>query len=90
MPFPSIADFLYLGAYPPMVVALFLLTRDRGPRDLARLLDTAVIATGLGLVYWVFIIGPIVADRSTWANVGSWPDPARAGSAPTRSGTSAR
>jgi diguanylate cyclase len=64
VPFPSVADFLYLSAYPPMVVALFLLTRDRGPRDLARLLDTAVIATGLGLVYWVFFIGPIAADAT--------------------------
>ena len=61
-PYPSLADVFYLSAYP-MLVAGLLLPRPRHGRgrDLAGLIDAAIIATGLGLVYWVFVIAP---DRS--------------------------
>ncbi|GAB7052301.1 putative bifunctional diguanylate cyclase/phosphodiesterase [Catenuloplanes indicus] len=61
-PYPSWADAAYLGAYPLFVVAIFRLTRERRLRELAAVIDTAMIATGLGLVYWLFVIGPIVRD----------------------------
>ncbi|MDR7274297.1 putative bifunctional diguanylate cyclase/phosphodiesterase [Catenuloplanes atrovinosus] len=64
-PYPSWADACYLAAYPLFVISLFRLTRDRRPRDFAALLDAAMIATGLGLVYWLFVIGPIVRDDAT-------------------------
>ena len=52
-PYPSWSDACYLAGYPLLVVGLFGLSRVHRPRDHARLLDTAVIASGLGLVYWV-------------------------------------
>jgi diguanylate cyclase len=64
-PYPSWADACFLAAYIPIIGGLFSLTRHRGPRDLAGLLDTAVIATGLGLVYWIVVIGPIAGDSGT-------------------------
>ncbi|MFI5930789.1 putative bifunctional diguanylate cyclase/phosphodiesterase [Actinoplanes sp. NPDC051494] len=61
--FPSWADACYLSAYPFFVLALFRLVRGRRPSR-AGLIDAALIVTGLGLVYWVFVIGPIAADTS--------------------------
>ncbi|WP_229716218.1 putative bifunctional diguanylate cyclase/phosphodiesterase [Mangrovihabitans endophyticus] len=54
----------YLSAYPFMVVALFRLTRTREARDSFGALDTAVIATGLGIVYWIFVIGPVAENAA--------------------------
>ncbi|GAA2635618.1 putative bifunctional diguanylate cyclase/phosphodiesterase [Paractinoplanes durhamensis] len=64
-PYPSMADVLYLLAYPLLVAGLFLLTRAQGPRTLAELIDSAVIATGLSLVYWIIVIDPIALDTAT-------------------------
>ncbi|AXI76386.1 GGDEF domain-containing protein [Peterkaempfera bronchialis] len=64
-PFPSLADVLYIGAYPVLATALHLLTRRRGPGgDRAGLLDGALIATGLGLLSWVFLMRPAADARS--------------------------
>ncbi|MEU4695085.1 bifunctional diguanylate cyclase/phosphodiesterase [Actinoplanes sp. NPDC023714] len=64
-PFPSWADVFYLGAYPLLTVALFRLTRQRGPVWSGTLIDSAIIAVGVGIVYWTFLIEPIVTDPST-------------------------
>ncbi len=61
-PFPSWADACYLGAYPMLTVALFRLTRQRGPVWSGTLIDSAIIAVGVGIVYWTFLIAPIVTD----------------------------
>jgi diguanylate cyclase (GGDEF)-like protein len=63
-PFPSPADGFYLSAYPLLVVGSLLLTGSRRGRDLAGLLDAAIVATGLSLVWWVSAIGPIAANAS--------------------------
>ncbi|WP_433718451.1 putative bifunctional diguanylate cyclase/phosphodiesterase [Actinoplanes sp. CA-051413] len=63
-PFPSLADVFYLGSCPLLVAGTLLLARSRIGRDLAGLLDAAIIATGLGLVWWVLAIGPIAGDGS--------------------------
>ena len=63
-PFPSAADAFYLAACPMLVGGVLLLTRGRLGRDRAGLLDAAIIATGLGLVWWVTVIGPLAADSS--------------------------
>ena len=65
-PFPSPADVFYLGSCPLLVAGTLLLARGgrRPGRDLAGLLDAAIIATGLGLVWWVLVIGPIAGDSS--------------------------
>jgi diguanylate cyclase (GGDEF)-like protein len=64
VPYPSPADAFYLGAYPMLVIGLLLLVRGRSGRDLARLIDAAIVATGLGLVFWVFVLHPIAAGST--------------------------
>ncbi|MEU7904713.1 bifunctional diguanylate cyclase/phosphodiesterase [Actinoplanes sp. NPDC049118] len=66
-PYPSFADVFYLAAYPMLVVGLLLLVRGRTGRDLAGLVDAAVIGTGLGLVFWVFVMHPVAADSTASA-----------------------
>jgi diguanylate cyclase (GGDEF)-like protein len=63
--FPSVADVLYLSGYLPLTVGLLLLIRARSPgRDRASLIDAAIIATGLGLLSWVFLMKPAATDSS--------------------------
>jgi len=60
-PFPSIADPLYLAVYPLQVAALLFLIRARTPgRDRTSLIDAIIIATGVGLLSWIFLIVPYV------------------------------
>ncbi|BCJ56506.1 hypothetical protein Asp14428_79810 [Actinoplanes sp. NBRC 14428] len=63
-PFPSLADVFYLATCPLLAAGVLLIARGRLARDRAGLLDSAIIATGLGLVWWVFLVGPIAADAS--------------------------
>jgi len=63
-PYPSAADAFYLSAYPMLIFGLLVLVRGRSRRDVAGLLDAAIVATSLGLVFWVFVIGPIAADST--------------------------
>jgi diguanylate cyclase (GGDEF)-like protein len=64
-PFPSIADVFYLGGYPVLAVGLLILIRGRiSGRDRAGLIDAAIIATGLGLLSWTFLMKPIATDPS--------------------------
>jgi diguanylate cyclase (GGDEF)-like protein len=61
--FPSIADGLYLIAYPVIAAALFVLIRGRtSRRDRAGLLDASIVSTGLALLAWAFIMRPLAAD----------------------------
>ncbi len=62
--FPSWANAFYLGAYPLLTVALFLLTRRRGPVWSGNLIDSAIVAISVGIAYWTFVIEPIVVDDS--------------------------
>jgi diguanylate cyclase (GGDEF)-like protein len=64
-PFPSPADALYLASYPILAAALLVMIRSRtGGRDRAGLIDALVIATGLGLLSWTFLMRPIASDPS--------------------------
>jgi len=64
-PFPSLADVLYLAAYPIFTAAIFLLVRGRNRgRDLGGLLDAAIVSAGLGLLSWTFLMRPIAADET--------------------------
>jgi signal transduction histidine kinase len=59
--FPSIVDLCYLLAYPLLIAGLLLLIRKRSPgRDVASLIDAAMITIGIGLLSWIFLIGPYV------------------------------
>src|SRR6266540_4339408 len=59
--FPAPADGLYLAHYPLFVAGLLLLLRRRSPgRDRDGLLDALIVTTGIGLLAWVFVLGPYV------------------------------
>src|SRR6202044_3246107 len=50
LPFPSIADPVYLAVYPVTVAGLLLLIRRRSPgRDWASLIDATIVTIGLAL-----------------------------------------
>jgi len=49
LPFPSIADPLYLGVYPSLVAGLLLIIRRRSPgRDRLSLIDALIVTVGVG------------------------------------------
>ncbi|GAA2626921.1 GGDEF domain-containing protein [Paractinoplanes durhamensis] len=61
--FPAPADLFYLLQYPLVCAALVLLVRRRTPSwDTATLLDAAILAIGLGMLWWVYLIGPMATD----------------------------
>jgi diguanylate cyclase (GGDEF)-like protein len=68
-PYPSAADIFYLSAYPMLVAGMMTLMggRDRAGRDVAALVDAAIVAVGLGLTFWVFVMHPIAADATASA-----------------------
>jgi signal transduction histidine kinase len=60
-PYPSVADAFYLACYALLAGGLLLLVRERAPgRDVASLIDATIVTTGVGLLSWVFLIGPNV------------------------------
>ena len=62
---PSVADILWLGLYPCLVIGLLLLIRRRTQgHDWGSLVDATTITTGLGLLSWVFLIRPVADDSS--------------------------
>ncbi|HEY7595271.1 MAG TPA: diguanylate cyclase [Actinophytocola sp.] len=57
--FPAAADAFYLLHYPLVVVGLILLIRRRTPgHDLASVLDAATLAVAVGMLSWLYLIGP--------------------------------
>jgi PAS domain S-box-containing protein len=64
-PFPSIGDVLYLSVYPFLIAGVLLLMRRRSPgRDRASLIDSLIIAVGVGTLSWVFLLAPYAYDES--------------------------
>jgi signal transduction histidine kinase len=67
-------DAVYLLRYPLLVAGLLLMVRSRtAGRHAIGLVDTAIVATSMAVVYWVFLIGPAIgnqdlslAERLTW------------------------
>ena len=58
-PSPSIADAFYLGGYPLLAAAIFLvLRRFGGHTSRAAVLDSLVVFVGVVLVQWVYFIDP--------------------------------
>ncbi|GAB3682393.1 hypothetical protein GCM10028857_08160 [Salinarchaeum chitinilyticum] len=77
VPYPGVPDVFYLAAYPCIVAGLGMLAVD--PRDarpwIRFTLDGIVIAGGLLLVTWHFVLGPLLASSTlgsleTWFNLG--------------------
>ena len=66
LPFPSIGDILYLSVYPCLIAGIVLLVRERNPgRDRESIIDSLIVAVGIGVISWVFLMGPIARDSSS-------------------------
>ncbi len=64
-PFPSLADAFYLSGYAVVASSLVSMQwRRLQGRDLASLVDALIIATGVGVLAWVFLIEPYARDQS--------------------------
>jgi signal transduction histidine kinase len=62
-PFPNLADIVYLAFYPLLTPGLLLLVRARTPgHDRSSLIDAIIVATGVGLLSWIFLIVPYVRE----------------------------
>ncbi len=60
-PFPSIADVSYVVGYPLLAIGLAIAIRRRvSGGDRAGLLDGAILACGAVVVWWSFVLGPLV------------------------------
>jgi PAS domain S-box-containing protein len=58
-PFPSAGDALYLAVYPFLVAGILLLIRRRTPGgDRTSLIDSLIVAVGVGAMSWIFLIAP--------------------------------
>ncbi|WP_433210435.1 putative bifunctional diguanylate cyclase/phosphodiesterase [Dactylosporangium sp. CS-047395] len=62
VPYPSVTDFFYLGAYVPLALGLWRLLRAHG-RDKTGLIDAGITASGSGLLFWVFVVQPLADAR---------------------------
>ncbi|GHJ43827.1 hypothetical protein Cs7R123_11690 [Catellatospora sp. TT07R-123] len=61
--FPSAADLFYLAMYPVLAAGLLGLAGPRGRRRRPAIpLDTMILVSGLGLLTWIFLITPHLAD----------------------------
>lgn len=65
-PFPSVADAVYLLAYPLFAVGFACLSRSRSPgRDNMALIDAILVGTVVFTVLWVLSIGPAFESPET-------------------------
>src|SRR6266516_556497 len=65
IPYPSMADALNLARYPFMAVGVLLLVRHRSPQgDRGALIDGSIVAVGMAVLSWAFLIEPRVAATS--------------------------
>ena len=64
-PFPSLLDIAYLAGYVVVAVGIGWLFRSRVPGgDRAGLIDAVILACGVGILAWVFLMAPYVADET--------------------------
>jgi diguanylate cyclase (GGDEF)-like protein/PAS domain S-box-containing protein len=65
LPYPSIGDVFYLSVYPCLIAGILLLVRRRSPgRDRDGVIDSLIVAIGVGVLSWVFLIAPYTRDSS--------------------------
>ncbi|MFF9809236.1 diguanylate cyclase domain-containing protein [Streptomyces coeruleorubidus] len=68
VPFPGLADTLYLGSYLLFAAGLVTLARQQSGRlHWAGLLDAGIVTLGFGILSWAFIIAPYLrSELSAW------------------------
>src|SRR3972149_958684 len=56
LPFPSLGDVYYLAIYPCTIAGILMLVHRRTPgRDREGLIDSLIVAIGIGTISWVFL-----------------------------------
>jgi len=61
--FPSIADVFYLTSYTLLFLGLALLIQDfSANRDRTSTIDSLIVAIGIGVLAWIFLIHPYVVS----------------------------
>jgi diguanylate cyclase (GGDEF)-like protein/PAS domain S-box-containing protein len=66
LPFPSIGDVFYLSVYPCLVFGILLLVRWRNPGgDRESVIDSLIVAIGIGTISWVFLLSPQAHDSTS-------------------------
>ncbi|MDX6382032.1 MAG: diguanylate cyclase, partial [Rubrobacteraceae bacterium] len=65
-PFPSVADAFYVSSYLMVALGLTLVIRSvaGGRGDWGGVIDAAILAVGVGLLSWVFLIKPYAEDNT--------------------------
>lgn len=60
VPFPSIADWLYLAFYPIFAVGIFLLPREplKFSETIKVLLDMGIVIIASSIIFWILLISP--------------------------------
>ena len=70
-PFPSIADAFYLTGELVFAVGVLGILRGRLPgSDRSGILDALILATGFGVVCWVWFLGPMSAGSTSAVGLG--------------------
>ena len=65
LPFPSLADVVYLACYPAIVGGLVMLIQRRdATRDRASHIDSLIVTVGVGTLTWVYLIAPYAHDEA--------------------------
>jgi diguanylate cyclase (GGDEF)-like protein/PAS domain S-box-containing protein len=65
LPFPSVGDVFYLSVYPCLVFGILLLVRGRNPGgDRDSVIDSLIVAIGVGTISWVFLLSPLSHDSA--------------------------
>lgn len=65
LPFPSVADPLYLAFYPLLVAGLLILIHERNEtRDRASLIDALIITVAAATLSWVYLMAPYAHDHT--------------------------
>ncbi len=69
VPFPSVSDIGYAGAYFPVFVGLLLMPVSpvEGTRRLRLVLDALILMSALALISWSLIIGELLAQTNATA-----------------------
>ncbi len=63
LPFPSVGDVFYLSVYPCLIVGILWLIRLRTPGgDRDSVIDSLIVAIGVGTISWVFLLSPLARD----------------------------
>jgi len=65
LPYPSIADIVSLSVYPLLLTGMLLLIQRRNPgHHRAAAIDSLIVAIGIGVLSWVFLIAPYTHEAS--------------------------